>query len=111
MKYIITESKFNDVVKNLRKGEELEENERQIKKLIDKFISQHLFDGLTEGEPLRREGYVRTWYIGSHPVIGLSWGNELFFNIDMVISLESTFELDMPQAKLMLRKWMENNMI
>ena len=111
MKYIITESKFNDVVKKLRKDEELEDNERHIKKLIDKFISQHLFDGIEEGEPLRRDSQIRTWYVGGRPVAGLTWANQFIFNIDMVISLESTLELDMPEAKLMLRKWMENNMI
>ena len=111
MKYIITESKFNDVVKKLRKGEELEDNERHLKKLIDKFISHHLFDGLTEGEPLRIDSQVRTWYVNGRPVVGLNWSNTLNFNIDMVRDLESTFGLDMPEAKLMLRKWMENNII
>ena len=111
MKYVITESKFNDVVKKLRKDDELEDNERRIKKLIDKFISQHLFDGIEEGEPLRYDSQVRTWYVGVKPVAGLTWVNQFIFPIDMVIALESNFELDIPEAKLILRKWMENNMI
>lgn len=111
MKYIITESKFNDVVKKLRKGEELEDNERHIKKLIDKFISQHLFDGIKEGEPLRIDSQIRTWYVGDRPVAGLTWADQFVLPIDMVIALENTFELDMPEAKLILKKWLENNMI
>lgn len=110
MRYIITESRFNEVVKKLRKSEELDKNEVALMKLLDSFLF-NLFDGIKEGEPLRIDSQVRTWYVSGKPVVGLNWAGHFNFDQNMVETLRGMFDLESPQAKLMLRRWIINNII
>lgn len=108
MKYIITENMFIDLVRKLMGGktkEEREENKRRVKKLMDKFMSHHLFNGLTEG---RVEGYVRAWYKGDKPVVGITHSGKMNFNEDLVDDMQNTFGLRWDDAKEAMAMWMKN---
>ena len=99
MKYIITENIFKDLVRKLMGGkskEEIEENKRRVKRLMDKYITHHLLNGLKEGEV---PGYIKGWYKGSNPVIGITHSGMMNFNEDLTDDLQKTFGLNYDDAK------------
>ena len=100
MKYIITENIFKRLIDKLRGGMNKEESERRIKKLMNKYVTNHLFYSLKEGEPVG--GYLRTWYIGGNPVLGLT-GYDIFnINNDLIDDFKNTFDLNDVEAKKIL---------
>jgi hypothetical protein len=102
MKYIITENIFKRLIDKLKGGMDKEESEKRIKKLMDKFMTHHLFNGLKEGDV---QGYVRAWYIGSHPVIGLTHNNKINFNEDLVDDMTKTFGISDRESKYIMTNW------
>jgi hypothetical protein len=90
---------FKDLVRKLMGGkskEEIEENKRRIKKLMDKYMTHHLLSGLKEGEV---KGYIKGWYKGSNPVIGITHSGMMNFNEDLTDDLQKTFGLNYDDAK------------
>jgi len=102
MKYIITENMFKRLIDKLKGGMNKEESERRIKKLMDKFMSHHLFNGLKEGDV---QGYVKAWYLGDKPVIGLTHNNKINFNEDLVDDMTKTFGISNMNAKYIMVNW------
>ena len=105
MKYIITENMFKRLIDKLRGGMNKEESERRIKKLMDKFMSHHLFNWLKEGDV---KGYVRAWYMGNNPVVGITHNNKINFNLELEEDMTKTFGISEMEAKNIMANWLIN---
>jgi hypothetical protein len=68
-------------------------------------MSHHLFNGLKEGDV---QGYVRAWYMGNNPVVGITHNNKINFNLELEEDMTKTFGISEMEAKNIMANWLIN---